>query len=58
MNASDSRPAHANTAERRTILDAIPAIDSSHVPMLSNPGLAIDVTRTAANAVQRSTIGA
>src|SRR5437762_5135315 len=26
MNASDSRPAHANTAERRTILDAIPAI--------------------------------
>src|SRR3989442_3141411 len=26
MTASDSRPAHANTAERRTILDAIPAI--------------------------------
>jgi PAS domain S-box-containing protein len=26
MNASDSRPAHASTAERRTILDAIPAI--------------------------------
>jgi len=33
-------------------------IDSSHVPMLSNPGLVIDVIRTAANAVQRSTIGA
>jgi pimeloyl-ACP methyl ester carboxylesterase len=33
-------------------------IDSSHVPMLANPGLVIDVIRTAANAVQRSTIGA
>jgi pimeloyl-ACP methyl ester carboxylesterase len=33
-------------------------INSSHVPMLSNPGLVIDVIRTAANAVQRSTIGA
>ena len=33
-------------------------IESSHVPMLSNPGLVIDVIRTAANAVQRSTIGA
>jgi pimeloyl-ACP methyl ester carboxylesterase len=33
-------------------------IDGSHVPMLSNPGLVIDVIRTAANAVQRSTIGA
>ena len=33
-------------------------IDSSHVPMLSNPGLVIDVIRTAANAVQRSTVGA
>ena len=33
-------------------------IDSSHVPMLSSPGLVIDVIRTAANAVQRSTIGA
>src|SRR5256885_2591105 len=30
-------------------------INSSHVPMLSNPGLVIDVIRTAANAVQRST---
>ena len=29
-------------------------IDSSHVPMLSNPGRVIDVIRTAANAVQRS----
>jgi pimeloyl-ACP methyl ester carboxylesterase len=29
--------------------------DSSHVPMLSNPGLVIDVIRTAANAVQAST---
>jgi pimeloyl-ACP methyl ester carboxylesterase len=27
------------------------AVDSSHVPMLSNPGLVIDVIRTAANAV-------
>jgi len=26
MNASGSRPPHADTAERRTILDAIPAI--------------------------------
>jgi PAS domain S-box-containing protein len=33
-------------------------MDGSHVPMLSNPGLVIDVIRTAANAVQRSTIGA
>jgi pimeloyl-ACP methyl ester carboxylesterase len=33
-------------------------LDSSHVPLLSNPGLVIDVIRTAANAVQRSTIGA
>jgi len=32
--------------------------DSSHVPMLSNPDLVIDVIRTAASAVQRSTIGA
>ena len=33
-------------------------INSSHVPMLSNSGLVIDVIRTAANAVQRSAIGA
>jgi hypothetical protein len=33
-------------------------IDSSHVPMLSNPSLVIDVISTAANAVQRSTTGA
>ena len=33
-------------------------IASSHVPMLSNPDLVIDVIRAAANAVQRSTIGA
>src|SRR6266446_572635 len=37
---------------------AIHEINSSHVPMLSNPGLVIDVIRTAANAVQRSAIGA
>jgi pimeloyl-ACP methyl ester carboxylesterase len=30
-------------------------IDSSHVPMLSNPSLVIDVIRAAANAVQAST---
>jgi len=31
-------------------------VDSSHVPMLSNPSLVIDVIRTAANAVRgRST---
>jgi pimeloyl-ACP methyl ester carboxylesterase len=30
-------------------------VDSSHVPMLSNPRLVIDVVRTAANAVQGST---
>jgi pimeloyl-ACP methyl ester carboxylesterase len=29
-------------------------VDSSHVPMLSNPKLVIDVIRAAANAVQRS----
>jgi pimeloyl-ACP methyl ester carboxylesterase len=29
-------------------------VDSSHVPMLSNPGLVIDVIRTAATAVQAS----
>jgi len=33
-------------------------IDSSHVLMLSNPDLVIDVIRTAANSVQRSTTGA
>jgi len=27
-------------------------VESSHVPMLSNPSLVIDVIRTAANAVQ------
>ena len=27
-------------------------IDSSHVPMLSNPGLVVDVIRTAASALQ------
>jgi len=31
--------------------------DSSHVPMLSNPSLVIDVIRTAAKAVQGSTAG-
>src|SRR5467141_5457299 len=36
MNASDSRPAHANTAERRTILDAIPAIAWCKLPDGSN----------------------
>jgi pimeloyl-ACP methyl ester carboxylesterase len=30
-------------------------VDSSHVPMLSHPGLVIDVIRTAANAVQGTT---
>ena len=30
-------------------------VDSSHVPMLSNPGVVIDVIRSAANAVQAST---
>ena len=33
-------------------------VNSSHVPMLSNPGLVIDVIRTAANTAQRSTIRA
>jgi formate hydrogenlyase transcriptional activator len=36
MNASDSRPAHADTAERRTILDAIPAIAWCKLPDGSN----------------------
>src|SRR5437773_8183250 len=36
MNASDSRPAHANTAERRTILDVIPAIAWCKLPDGSN----------------------
>src|SRR5881628_3626364 len=36
MNASDSRPAHANTAERQTILDAIPAIAWCKLPDGSN----------------------
>jgi hypothetical protein len=36
MNASDSRPAHANTAERRTILDAIPVIAWCRLPDGSN----------------------
>jgi hypothetical protein len=29
-------------------------VDSSHVPMLSNPGLVLDVIREAAGAVQES----
>jgi pimeloyl-ACP methyl ester carboxylesterase len=33
-------------------------VDSSHVPMLSQPSFVIDVIRTAANAVQRSKVGA
>jgi pimeloyl-ACP methyl ester carboxylesterase len=33
-------------------------IDSSHVPMLSNPGPVIDVIRVATNTVQRITIRA
>ena len=33
-------------------------VDSSHVPMLSNPKLVIDVIRTAAKAVQGVTVGA
>ena len=36
MNASDSRPAHANTVERRTILDAIPVIAWCKLPDGSN----------------------
>ena len=36
MTASDSRPAHANTAQRRTILDAIPAIAWCKLPDGSN----------------------
>jgi hypothetical protein len=36
MNASDSRPAHANTAEDRRILDAIPAIAWCKLPDASN----------------------
>ena len=33
-------------------------VDSSHVPMLSNPKLVIDVIRTAAKAVHGATVGA
>jgi hypothetical protein len=33
-------------------------VDSSHVPMLSNPKLVLDVIRTAAQAVQGSTLAA
>ena len=33
---------------------AVHEVDSSHVPMLSNPRLVIDVIRTAANSVQRT----
>ena len=29
-------------------------VDSSHVPMLSNPGVVIDVIRDAANVVRKS----
>jgi PAS domain S-box-containing protein len=36
MKASDSRPAHANAAERRTILDVIPAIVWCKLPDGSN----------------------
>jgi hypothetical protein len=34
------------------------AVDSSHVPMLSHPGLVIDVIRAAAKAVQGSSAAA
>jgi hypothetical protein len=30
-------------------------VDSSHVPILSNPGLVVDVIREAAGAVQKMT---
>jgi len=33
-------------------------VDSSHVPILSNPKLVIDVIRTAAKAVQGATVAA
>ena len=33
-------------------------VDSSHVPMLSNPKLVIDVIRTAAKAVQGAVVAA
>jgi hypothetical protein len=33
-------------------------VASSHVPMLSQPDLVIDVIRTAANAVQKATVAA
>jgi len=33
-------------------------LDSSHVPMLSQPERVIDVIRTAANAVQKATAAA
>ena len=33
-------------------------VDSSHVPMLSHPGLVLDVIRTAAGAVQGTAAGA
>jgi hypothetical protein len=33
-------------------------LDSSHVPMLSQPGRVIDVIRTAAKAVQKATAAA
>ena len=33
-------------------------VDSSHVPMLSNPKLVTDVIRTAAKAVQGATVAA
>jgi hypothetical protein len=33
-------------------------VASSHVPMLSNPNLVIDVIRTAAKAVQKATAAA
>ena len=54
--------AHGLWADGSCFSKVIPAllaeVDSSHVPMLSNPKLVTDVIRTAAQAVQGAAIAA
>ena len=48
------RPVQPECPWSRLEVEAIRAVDSSHVPMLSQPGFVIDVIRAAAKGVQGS----
>jgi hypothetical protein len=57
MVTSELRASRAATLGGETYGATTYEADSSHVPMLSNPSLVIDVICTAANAVQKSNAG-